>query len=579
MRRFLLLVCLTAACIALGTPARTLTAARHGRLSADLLARKMARPHARGSVIVHGSPDKVKRIAARHGLRVVRMLKHEAVLEANGAEIDALSQDGEVEHLSGDLPVRSLMSVTNKSTAADQVRAGTSGLLGIGAIAGATGTGIGIALVDSGISPHPALNSKVAFSKSFVTGDPDTTDGFGHGTHIAGTIVGKKSAASGMTTAYTGGIAPDAHLVNVRVLNDEGVGFTSDVIDGIDWVIDHKSQYNIRIMNLSLGHFVTESASTDPLCAAVERAVNAGIVVIASAGNHGKTEDGSPILGGISSPGNSPHAITVGALNTRNTVSRSDDTVATYSSRGPTRFDLAVKPDVVAPGNKIVSLEVSGSYLSRNYPTLHKAGGPSNAYMTLSGTSMSAGVVSGGAALLLQRSPGYSPAQVKLLLQTGASYMADEGLIAAGAGSVNLWSSRRSAVNGLDDLLSSLPLIGGLLSPPGGVTFWDAGTMSNRVYQPSGIRLLGLLDLVSVLLNPSQLAWDTLNLVGSNNPVASLGPKRIVWGDISYWTQGEYITWGDTILTPEGNYITWGDTTTEGYYITWGDSVLVQDPH
>src|SRR5712691_2047791 len=278
MRRLLLLVCLTAGCIALGTPARTLTAARHAPLSADLMVHKATTPHARTSVIVHGSPDTVKRIAARHGLRILRMLEHEAVLEANGAEIDALSLDSEVEHLSGDLPVQSFMSVTNKATAADQVWAGTSGLLGIGAIAGATGSGIGIALVDSGVAAHPALKSKVVASVSFVTGDPNTTDGFGHGTHIAGIILGKASAASGITTAYTGGVAYGANLINVRALNNEGRGLTSDVINGIDWVIAHKSQYNIRVMNLSLGHTVTESASTDPLCEAVERAVNAGIV-------------------------------------------------------------------------------------------------------------------------------------------------------------------------------------------------------------------------------------------------------------------------------------------------------------
>src|SRR5438128_2397920 len=269
----------------------------------------------------------------------------------------------------------------------------------------------------------------------------------------------------------------------------------------IDWVIAQQSQYSIRVINLSLGHTVTESASTDPLCEAVERAVNAGIVVVASAGNRGKADNGSPILGGITSPGNSPYAITVGALNTWGTVSRSDDTVTTYSSRGPTQIDYAVKPDLVAPGNKIVSLEASGSYLSLNYPAFHKAGSPTNAYMTLSGTSMSAGVVSGGAALLLQRSPGLRPDQVKLLLQTGSSYMTDGGLIAAGAGSVNLWSSRRAGGHDLSDLLSSLPLIGGLLSTPGGAAYWDAGTLSTRIYNPGGIRLLGLGDLVSALLN------------------------------------------------------------------------------
>src|SRR5439155_3110577 len=162
---------------------------------------------------------------------------------------------------------------------------------------------------------------------------------------------------------------------------------------------------------------------TDPLCQAVADAVNAGIVVVAAAGNSGKSADGRMVLGSIASPGNSPLALTVGALNTFGTVSRTDDSVTTYSSRGPTRFDLVVKPDVAAPGNKIVSLQANGSFLPTMYPALHTAGSTGNAYMTLSGSSMAAPMVSGGVALLLQGTPGLSPAQVKLAMQTGATYV------------------------------------------------------------------------------------------------------------------------------------------------------------
>ncbi len=146
---------------------------------------------------------------------------------------------------------------------------------------------------------------------------------------------------------------PRAHLVNVRVLGADGSGFTSDVIAGIEWVVANRALYNIRVINLSLGHPVTEACSTDPLCEAVNQAVQAGIVVVVAAGNAGKAPDGRAILGGISSPANSPYAITVGALNTWGTVDRSDDTVATFSSRGPSAYDLAVKPDIAAPGTKI----------------------------------------------------------------------------------------------------------------------------------------------------------------------------------------------------------------------------------
>jgi serine protease AprX len=580
MRRMVPLLVLAAAWLAIAVPATVATAPRRAPLSLDLQIHRQARPRQATRVIVHGDPAAVRAAASRHGVRVLRTLDHEAVVEATGAQLDALAADPAIEHLSGDVPVQSTMAVSNKSTAADQVRAGSPGLLGLlGGISGVNGKGIGVALVDSGVSSHRALGTRVVAKVSFVTGDSSTADDFGHGTHIAGIITGDASAATYVTKAYAGGVAPGSHIVSVRVLRDDGSGLTSDVIAGINWVIANRSKYNIRVINLSLGHSVMEPAATDPLCEAVERAFRAGIVVIASAGNRGKTDDGTPILGGITSPGNSPYAITVGALNTWNTVSRSDDSVTTYSSRGPTRYDLAVKPDVVAPGNKVVSLETAGSYIARTYPATHVAGGGTNGYMRLSGTSMATGVVSGGVALLLQGKPGLSPMQVKLLLQTGSQYLVNDGLIAAGAGSVNLWSSRRASANGLDDLLSALPLIGGLFSPAGGVTYWDGGTLTQRMYQGNGLRLLGLGDLVSALLHPSSLQWDTLHLVGDNNPIAEMGAKYVIWGDMAYWTDSNYVIWGDNIQTPEGNYVIWGDTQmTEGYYVIWGDAVTDDDP-
>lgn len=579
MRRIVLPLVLLVLCLAEAAPVRVVQAQRRAPLSGDLELLVRSRSARRARVIVHGDAEALRDLARRHRVRVVRMLAHEAVIEANAIEIERIAADAAYAHMSGDLPVRSAMSVSNKSTAADQARAGTSGLLGIGAIAGVTGKNIGIALIDSGIaSSHKALYGKVAWTVDFVSDGSTKRDPFGHGTHIAGLIAGQASAAVGVTKAYTGGIAPGAHLIDVRVLGADGVGLTSDVIDGIDWVIDNAATFNIRIINLSLGHAVMEPADTDPLCEAVKRAVDAGIVVIASAGNRGKTDTGQPILGGITSPGNSPYAITVGALNTWQTVERSDDSVTTYSSRGPTRYDLAVKPDVVAPGNKVVSLESAGSYLPTTYPTAHVAGSASNAYMKLSGSSMATGVVSGGVALLLQRNSTFTPLQIKLLIQTGSTYLVRDGLVAGGAGSVNFWSSRRAEVNGLDDLLGALPLIGGLFSQPGGAAFRDAGSMSERLYDGTGVNLLGLGELVDALLRPYNLEWDTLHLVGSNNPVGSDGANHIIWGDVAYWTEDQHIIWGDNITNPEGQHIIWGDTQmTEGYHIIWGDAAGIGD--
>ena len=551
----------------------------HAHLSSDLLGHQAQHTTARTRVIVHGDAAALDLLASRHHLALVRRLSGGAVVLANSAELAELATDTSLDHLSGDVPVKTWMSVSNQSTSADQVRAGTSGLLGLaGGIPAVSGQGIGVAVIDSGVSPHSALAQKVVANVSMINGDPSVADAFGHGTHVAGIIAGNGAAARTVTSLYNGGIAPGAQIINIRVLGDDGVGLTSDVIEGVQWAIAHRAQYNIRVINLSLGHPVVEPAATDPLCEVVAEAVQAGIVVVAAAGNDGLADDGSPVLGGITSPGNSPWAITVGALNTWGTVKRSDDTVTTYSSRGPTRYDLAVKPDVAAPGNKIISLEAYGSNLAADYPFLHKAGSGSNAYMQLSGTSMATPVVSGGIALLLQGTPGLTPSQVKLALQAGATYVPDGGLMGAGAGSVNFWASRKIAANGLiGQLLSNV--VGGVLSPVSGVAFWDSGTLATRLYGGTGLRLLSLLQAPLVWLNPALLNFGDLNLVGLSNPLRSVAPKWLLYGQVADWTSDSSIMWGSTIYNPQGQSIMWGSSdTSDGTSIMWGSSMTSPDP-
>ena len=197
-------------------------------------------------------------------------------------------------------------------------------------------------------------------------------DRYGHGTHVAATIAG----APGQTadTSDYRGVAYRASIVNLRALGDDGSGTASNVIEAIDWAVDHRKQYNIRVINLSLGAPVLQPYRDDPLCEAVERAYRAGIIVVAAAGNFGATVDGKMIIGGVVSPGISPYAITVGAVDTHDTAQRSDDTVAAYSSRGPTQHDLIMKPDLVAPGSHIPSAEAAGSYLATNFSQRHVAG-------------------------------------------------------------------------------------------------------------------------------------------------------------------------------------------------------------
>jgi serine protease AprX len=543
-------------------------------LSDDLLKHQAGRSAARVRVIVHGSRSELEALAERNHLNVAKWLKEGAVLQANNVELSRLASETAIDHLSGDPLVGTAMSVSNQSTLAAQTRAGTSGLLGIGAVPGVTGQGVVVAVVDSGIAKHNALNNKVLASVSFVTGDPSTVDVYGHGTHVAGIIAGTGTAAAGVTTQYDGGIAPGVQLVNVRVLGANGVGYTSDVINGIDWVIENRARYNIRAMNISLGHPVGESSTTDPLCEAVARAVGAGIVVVASAGNDGRTVNGVPILGGITSPGNSPFAITVGAINTWGTPSRSDDTIATYSSRGPTKYDLTIKPDLAAPGNRIISLEALNSSLSKGHPTLHRAGSGWNEYMQLSGTSMAAPIVTGAVALLLQGTPGLGTAQVKIALQSGATYMPDAGLLGAGAGSLNIWTSRKIAANGLVSLTTTL--LGGLLGPSG-ASYWDAGSLAARLYDGVGLRLLSFLDLSKIWSNTSLLKFGDLNLVGPVNLLSLVPPNRLIWGaEVTGWTSEQHIIWGTDMYDDGGDHIIWG-TSEDDDHIIWGTSGPMTD--
>ena len=545
-------------------------AAHRARLSADLASHLSHGTSARARVIVSASDQDVDALAALHHLQVLKRTAGGSVVLANSRELDELASDPAIEHLSGDVQVRNWLAVSNQATAADQVRAGyAGGLFGIGAIAAVNGKNIGVAVLDSGINAnHLALstNNKVVASVSYVTGDASTDDTFGHGTHVAGIIAGQPTS---VTPLYSGGIAPGANLINVLVLGDDGSGYVSDVINGIQWVIDHRLQYNIRVINLSLGHAVYEKCADDPLCLKVNTAVQQyGLVVVAAAGNYGQTADGHMILGGITSPGNSPYAITVGATNTWGTATRSDDTVATFSSRGPAPIDMTVKPDLAAPGVRIVSLQANNSVLPATYPTLHVAGSGNNQYMLLSGTSMATPMVSGAVALLLQGQPNLSPAQIKLALQSGATYMTDGGLMGAGAGNANFWASRKSASSGLiANVVNTLVGLLGVTSS--GASFFDAGSLQQNLYQGTGLHLISSLLAPLVWLNPGLLNFGQLNLLGTTNPLASVVPKFLLYGAVAGWTQAQTITWGTQINDPSGQTITWG-TSDDGDTITWG---------
>jgi len=275
---------------------------------------------------------------------------------------------------------------------------------------GATGNGVGVAVIDSGIAgdlPDFVTGGRSRVIASAVTNPcaTDANDQFGHGTHVAGLIAGNSlnnPVKKNLAGRYMG-VAPRANLISVKVSDDDGDTTILDVIYGIQFAVDNKDRFGIRVVNLSLSSTVPESYLTDPLDAAAESAWFSGLVVVAAAGNDGTAADAVSYA-----PGNDPYVISVGGIDDRGTRTRDDDILAPWSSRGVTQ-DGVQKPDLLAPGHRLVSTLAIGS----DFEKLCRKCIVGRAYFRLSGTSMSTAVVSGVAALMLEKRPGLTPNQVK----------------------------------------------------------------------------------------------------------------------------------------------------------------------
>lgn len=278
---------------------------------------------------------------------------------------------------------------------------------------GATGAGVGVAVIDTGVAGNlPDFQvsptntaSRVSVSAVVNPAAQNATDTYGHGTHVAGIIAGdswNRPAGDPDQGSYVG-VAPDANIISVKA--DDGAGHATvlDLIDGLQFVVDHAAQYNIRVVNLSVRSTVAQSYLTDPLDAAVEQAWMKGIVVVAAAGNLGTSADAVDYA-----PANDPYVITVGGVDDQGTPGTGDDAIATWSSRGVTQDGFA-KPDVLAPGAHIVSTLAPSSYYSTACPSCVVDGN----YLRIGGTSMAAAVVSGAVADILSVDPSWTPDQVK----------------------------------------------------------------------------------------------------------------------------------------------------------------------
>lgn len=497
---------------------------RHDKMD-SILRLRASQLVGRSRVIVEFKNEPDVRVFGR-GFAGRRLNQRAQVADIENRSLDEIAADPRVERVMIDRPAFATMERTGAAIGATLARQQFS----------VTGRGVGVAIIDSGIAAFPddlnrtrtgSFQRRVVHFKDFTRDVSPSlwfndlpTDDYGHGTHVAGIVAGSGYDSGGRRT----GVAPNARLVGLKVLDGNGDGHVSDVIAAIDYAITIKSSYNIRVINLSVASGVFESYWLDPLTQAARRAANAGIVVIAAAGNLGQDSNGQPLWGGITSPGNAPWVLTVGASSHSGTVKRSDDTVGAFSSHGPTWIDFAAKPDILAPG---VGIESLSSPFSQLYSDLsaYLLRGTVNVgykpYLSLSGTSMSAPVVAGTVALMLETNPKLTPNAVKAILQYTAQELPGQDVLTQGAGLVNAEGAVRMARFFAD--------------PQGGI-----GVMSDTIGDES-------------------ISWA----------------RHIVWGNYlisggvplpgsNAWAQG--VTWG-ALKTQTGQPVIWGVNTDEN--IVW----------
>jgi serine protease AprX len=422
--------------------------------------------------------------------------------------------------------------------------------------AGYDGTGIGVAVIDSGINDSHAdlldsteSHSRVVYHQDFTGTATSNISGaqydlYGHGTHVAGIIGGNGYLSAGRFA----GVAPNVNFVDLRALDANGSGSDSSVIAAIQQAIALKDTYNIRVINLSLGRGIALSYTVDPLCRAVEAAWKSGIVVVVAAGNYGRLSvSGSNGFGTITAPGNDPLVLTVGAMKSMGTYSRNDDLKASFSSKGPTTYDHVVKPDIMAMGNNVVSLAAPGASLETAHPQFLVTGSNgTNDYFRLSGTSMATPAVSGAIALMLGQNSSLTPDQVKARLMKTAYK-----------------SFPRSSVSWVPHMSRNFTEFYDLLSVGSGYLDVQAA-LANHDLAPAN---------VGAALSPSALydsVTHTVTLINGNSMVL---PNSVVWGASVVW--GTSVVWGANVSGSSvvwGASLPWNDNQLTAFSVVWGAS-------
>jgi subtilisin family serine protease len=536
---------------------------------------------------------------ARLGARISGKVEQTGLvmIEAPRTAIRQLAADNNVAYVSPDR----LMSATT-SGYVERV-SGRDAMRQISGCDKIMGADMNVAVLDSGVwTGHHNVEKQMLLSVDF-TGERNTTsDPFGHGTHVASLAAGLPHVSKG---AYEG-LAPGARIVSLRVLDAQGRGSVTWALNAINWLASNATKYKIRVVNMSFGTAAVDSYLNDPLCRAVRRLVNAGLVVVVSAGNNGKDSSGKKIYGRISSPGNEPSAITVGAANTMGTETRGDDRVATFSSRGPTRssyvdangirhYDNLIKPDLVAAGNKLVAAAADNNFMLRNYPNMNArvADDAKHNQMVMSGTSMSAPVVAGAASLILQANPTLTPNLVKAVLMYTAQPLKGFNMLEQGAGLLNVAGAVQLAKLIRTDLTSSTArgttmLKAALPNPQANVIngetcYWGQAVIADHTFfygsalmtKWSGIYRLGTLLGDGTILGDGIILGDR-TFMADGVQIAE-GPMTmgsgVVFADGTLFAKG--VVFADGTLLSDGVIL--GDGTLLGDGTILGDGVLLGD--